>query len=123
MISSILSSASPLETEYRLDAALAGLPTPELDVKIRDGRGRLIGITEVVYREYRTLVEVEGDHHRTDRRQWDRDIEKYNAYAALGWEVVRLTSTHVRGAKRGVSLVRDALLRNGWRPDRGSEHL
>ena len=74
-------------------------------------------------RGWADLVEVEGDHHRTDRRQWDRDIEKYNAYAALGWEVVRLTSTHVRGAKRGVSLVRDALLRNGWRPDRGSEHL
>lgn len=112
-------SSSPLETEYRLDATAAGLPDPDLDVEIRDPRGRLIGITEVAYRDYRTLVEIEGDHHRTDRRQWDRDIEKYNAYAALGWQVVRLTSTHVRGAKRGVSLVRDALVRNGWRPGRG----
>lgn len=116
-------SASPLETEYRLDATAAGLPNPELDVEIRDHRGRLIGITEVAYREYRTLVEIEGDHHRTDRRQWDRDIEKYNAYSGLGWQVVRLTSTHVRGAKRGVSLVRDALVRNGWRPGRGIEEL
>ena len=90
-------SSSPLETEYRLDAAAAGLPEPELDVEIRDAGGSLCGITEVVYPEYRTLVEIEGDHHRTDQQQWDRDIEKYAAYVAAGWEVVRLTSRHIRG--------------------------
>lgn len=110
-------SSSPLETEYRIDAEAAGLPVPDLDVEIRDGRGRLVGITEVAYTSYRVLVEIEGDHHRTDRAQWNRDIEKYNSYNALGWEVVRLTSAHVRGARRGVTMVRDALLRRGWRPD------
>jgi len=32
-------SASPLETEYRLDAAVAGLPDAELDVEIGSDRG------------------------------------------------------------------------------------
>ncbi|WP_194410587.1 hypothetical protein [Microbacterium cremeum] len=110
-------SASPLETDFRLDAAADGLPTPELDVEIRDGRGVLLGITEFVFREYRTVVEIEGDHHRTDRAQWNRDIDKYAAYVAEGWEVVRLTSAHVRSAdRRGVAIVRSVLRRRGWNP-------
>lgn len=113
-------SASPLETEYRLDAAASGLPEPELDVAIRDARGTLLGITEIVYRPYRTLVEVEGDHHRTDRKQWDRDIEKYAAYAAEGWEVARLTSRHIRGHDpRAATIVRDMLKRRGWTANTG----
>ncbi|WP_243074305.1 hypothetical protein [Microbacterium sp. SS28] len=116
-------SSSPLESEYRMDAAAAGLPEPELDVEIRDDAGRLCGISEIVYRGQRTIVEIEGDHHRTNRTQWDRDIEKYHAYAACGWEVVRLTARHVRGhspfenAPYGVQLVKETLLRRGWDPD------
>jgi len=108
-------SASPLETEYRLAAAEGGLPEPELDVEIRTARGRLLGISEVVYRQSRTVVEIEGDHHRTDRKQWNRDIDKYAAYTAEGWEVVRLTSLHIRGKHaRAVGIVRSVLLRRGW---------
>lgn len=110
-------SASPLETEYRLDAETAGLPEPELDVQIRDASGRLLGITEIVYRDFRVLVEIEGDHHRTSKAQWNRDIEKYAAYIADGWELVRLTSSHIRGAnRRATEMVRAALMRHGWRP-------
>lgn len=110
-------SMSPLETDFRLDAEDAGLPEPELDVAIRTESGRLLGISDLVYPGYRTVVEVEGDHHRTMRQQWNRDIEKYAAYAAQGWEVVRLTSTHIRGWQpQAVALVRAALLRRGWRP-------
>jgi len=110
-------SSSPLETDYRLDAEAAGLPEPELDVDIFDSRGHRIGFTEIVYRAQRVLVEIEGDHHRTNRAQRNRDIEKYAAYVAEGWEVVRLTSLHIRGASpRATSVVRDVLLRRGWQP-------
>jgi hypothetical protein len=109
-------SASPLETDCRLDAAIDGLPEPVLDVEIRDARGRLLGVTEIAYPEFGVLVEVEGDHHRTSRAQWHRDIEKYAAYAIEGYEVVRLTSDHIRGPHPTASgLIRDALLRRGWR--------
>lgn len=109
-------SMSPLETDFRLDASSMGLPEPELDVEVRDARGRLIGISEFVYREFRTIVEVEGDHHRIDARQWDRDIEKYAAYVAEGWEVVRLTSRHIRGRDaRAATIVAEVLRRHGWR--------
>jgi hypothetical protein len=116
LLSIRVGSASPLETEYRLDAAAEGLPDPELDVEIRDGAGRLLGISEIVYRGFGVVVEVEGDHHRVSRAQWNRDIEKYASYAAEGWEVVRLTSAHVRHSLRGVQIVRACLIRRGWRP-------
>ncbi|WP_438354235.1 hypothetical protein [Microbacterium sp. CJ88] len=109
-------SSSPLETEYRLDASEGGLPDAELDVEIRTAHGVLLGISEFVYWEQRLAVEVEGDHHRTNRTQWNRDIDKYAAYAAEGWEVVRLTSAHVLRAHRAVGIVRAALIRRGWKP-------
>lgn len=106
-------SASPLETDYRLAAEDAGLPEPALDVEVRDRAGRLIGISDVAYVAQRIIVEIEGDHHRTDRAQWDRDIAKYAALAAAGWEVIRLTARHVRGSHpRGPEIVRSALARH-----------
>lgn len=103
-------SASPVETDYRLAARRSGLPEPELDVEIRDAGGRLLGVSEVVYRPYRVVVEVEGDHHRTSRRQWTRDIRKYADYAAAGWEVVRVTSEHLHTGE-AMRMVRDVLTR------------
>lgn len=104
-------SMSPLETAFRLDAADAGLPPADLDGEIRDASGRLLGISEFVYRAHRVVVEIEGDHHRTSRAQWNRDLDKYAAYAAAGWEVVRVTSSHLRQG-RAVGLVRAALDRH-----------
>jgi hypothetical protein len=111
-------SMSPLETDARLNCVDAGLPEPELDVEIRDGaQGRLLGIADGRYAQYRVLLEIEGDHHRTDRRQWARDIAKHAAYAAEGYETVRLTGVQIRQhPDAGVALVREALIRGGWRP-------
>jgi hypothetical protein len=108
---------SPLETDFRLGASAVGLPEPDLDVEIRDHAGHRLGISDAVYPAYRTVVEVEGDHHRTARSQWNRDIEKYAAYSTEGWEVVRLTAQHIRGPRpEAAGIVRAVLLRRGWRP-------
>lgn len=110
-------SSSPLESEFRIDAERAGLPDAELDVEIRNERGRRLGISELVYSAYRVVVEIEGDHHRTSRAQWHRDIEKYESYKAAGWDVVRLTGIHIRGSRSGVMKVAAALKRHGWEGD------
>lgn len=106
-------SMSPLETDFRLDAGAGGLPEPMLDVEIRDEVGALLGIADVVYPEQRVIVEVEGQQHRTSDRQWHRDIEKYAAFVAAGWEVIRVTSRHIRSG-RAVEMVASALRRHGW---------
>ncbi|MBM7753512.1 hypothetical protein JOE53_002232 [Microbacterium laevaniformans] len=108
-------SMSPLETDWRLSLIGTGLPEPELDVEVRAPDGRLLGISDGAFVTHRVAIEIEGDHHRTSRRQWVRDLEKYSDYANLGWDVVRLSAAHIRhDPSRGVALVRAALARRGW---------
>lgn len=110
-------SASPPETRLRLACLRNGLPEPELDYDVFAADGNMIGYTEMAYVLFRILIEYEGDHHRTDRDQWHRDIEKHAACVAAGWEVLRLTSVHMRdGGMPAVTRIRDALVRAGWRP-------
>lgn len=109
--------SSPLETDYRLDAEDARLPEPELDVEIFDARGRRVGISEFVYRQYNVVVEIEGDHHRSSKHQWNRDLQKYRDYASAGWEVVRLTAHDIRTQRTAARIVREVLVRRGWRPE------
>lgn len=109
---------SPPESELRLDLTAAGLAEPALDVEIRARGGQLLGITELVYPDHRVAIEVEGDHHRTSRWQWDRDLEKYAAYAEAGWTVVRVSAAQIRSG-RGVEIVAAALSRASPRPTGG----
>jgi len=112
-----IGSMSPLETDFRLGLVAAGLPEPVLDHEVRDSSGTRLGISDGAYPVLRIALEVEGDHHRSRRAQWNRDIEKYAAYSTVDWEAVRVTSTHVRGRDaRAPQMVRAALLRRGWMP-------
>ncbi len=63
-----------------------------LDHDVRAHDGRLLGCSEFAYPELRLALEYEGAHHRTETRQWNRDIEKYQHYAQAGWEVLRVTA-------------------------------
>jgi hypothetical protein len=114
------SSTSRPEVHLRLDLAAAGLPEPDLDFEVRTALGILLGISEIAFAKWRVALEYEGDHHRTSRSQWNRDIEKYDAYRREGWDVVRVTSEHQYGRAgmppTAVARVRDALLRAGWSP-------
>ncbi len=111
-------AASPGETKIRLACARNGLPEPELDVDVFHRDGRPIGFTELAFRKYAVLVEYEGDQHRLDRFQWNRDIDKYDACREAGWEVVRLTAKHTTdGCREAVNRIRKALMRGGWKPE------
>lgn len=112
-----IGSASPPETDLRLAMLRAGLPAPALDVDVLGEHGDLIGFTELGYPRWMILIEFEGDHHRTSRAQWDRDIEKHAQCVALGWTVLRYTARHVRpNPGPAITGIREALMRAGWRP-------
>jgi len=50
---------------------------------------------DLAYPHLRIAIEYEGDQHRTDPRQWQRDIEKHELLADLGWRVIRFSRDHV----------------------------
>ena len=107
--------ASPTETALRLGLYRAGLPAPTLDHDVRDDRGHLVGGTEFAYPGFGLLIECEGDHHRTDRRQWNRDIEKYGRYQDLGWTVLRFSAIHLApSVTPAVTRIRRHLEQRGW---------
>ncbi len=102
---------SPMETRLRFLFHVAGLPSPEPQVEVRDELGRLVARVDLAWRVARLAVEYEGDHHR-ERDQFRRDVGRVNALRRLGWAVLRFTAGDVlRRPSATVAAVRDELAR------------
>jgi very-short-patch-repair endonuclease len=102
-------SESPMETKLRLILARGGLPEPELNTDIHDRYGRFLARGDLVYREQRVIVEYDGDQHRTDQRQYERDVDRLESLAAEGWRVIRVLRHHLDYPESVVRRVRAAL--------------
>ncbi|MBF4461824.1 MULTISPECIES: DUF559 domain-containing protein [unclassified Rathayibacter] len=88
-------SESPMETLLRLLLLRAGLPEPELNVELFDAEGRFVARVDMLYRIQRVVVEYDGDQHRTDVVQYERDIVRIEAIEALGYRVLRVRASGV----------------------------
>jgi hypothetical protein len=86
---------SPRETWLRLCLFLAGLPMPECNLIIGDDHGPM-GRVDLVYLAHKLIIEYEGDQHRTDRHQWNADIDRYEDFARDKWTLIRITSERAR---------------------------
>lgn len=108
-------SASPRETRLRVAvlAAPRGFPDPECNGEIELGPGRVTH-GDLVFREYRVVLEYEGDQHRTDARQWRRDIDRLNDLSRAGWLVIRIHADTTETA--WCDWLESALRSRGWTP-------
>ena len=89
-------SNSPMETRARLLFLRGGLPEPELNVVINDqASGQWLSDSDFVWREQRVVAEFDGDHHRTDRQQWQNDVARRENLQDDGWAFVQLTYASV----------------------------
>ena len=103
------------ETLVRLAIMDAGLPEPEVNANIVDNQGRFIGRGDLVYRQWRVIVEYDGDQHRTDTRQFDRDVQRLEGFAGEGWQVIRIVGRSFFADRDGcVARVARALVKAGW---------
>lgn len=110
-----LSADSAPETFLRLATVRGGLPEPAANSRI-SADGADLGEPDLSWREHRVCLEHEGHHHLTPARL-ARDIARSERRHRWGWVEVRTTSADLRdGCARGVSRVRAALVRQGWRP-------
>jgi hypothetical protein len=103
---------SPRESWLRLCLVLAGLPTPACNPRVAGARRG--GRVDLVYAAYRVLIEYEGDQHRQDKRQWNRDIDRYEDFSRAGYAIVRITAERARYPHLVVRLVHEALCAGGY---------
>lgn len=73
---------SPRETRLRLVLVLSGLPTPDCNPRLGNAEGP-IGWVDLVYQQFKVIIEYEGDQHRTDTRQWNIDIDRSEAFTPV----------------------------------------
>lgn len=104
------------ETLLRLLLGRAGLPEPEVNPDVLNANGRFIGRGDLTFRPWRTIAEYDGDQHRTNTAQYEKDIQRLERFADAGWTVVRIRkNTLFRRPSDAVARVRRALEARGWR--------
>lgn len=82
-------SASPKESWLRMLLLDAGLPTPETQIPVVVGY-RTVALLDMGWERFKVAVEYDGDQHRTNRRQYVRDIRRSKELEELGWIVIRM---------------------------------
>ncbi|UMB68450.1 hypothetical protein [Mycobacterium paraterrae] len=84
-------AASPKETWLRLLLIDAGFPRPVTQIPVSDG-WRPVRILDMGWEQLKMAAEYDGDQHRTNRRQYVRDIRCMQTLQRLGWIVVRVVA-------------------------------
>ena len=105
---------SPMETRLRMLLVLNGLPRPEVQVTIRDGRGSFVGRLDLYYAEHRLGLEYDGDTHRASLVE---DNRRQNRLLLADVRLLRFTGADVlRRPDAVVDQVRNALVQARPKP-------
>ncbi|MCU1514926.1 MAG: hypothetical protein JWO10_2016 [Microbacteriaceae bacterium] len=86
---------SPRETLLRLLLGRAHLPEPEVNGLIVDGNGHFLALGDLVYREWRVVVEYDGEHHFASAEQVRHDLDRAERLVDAGWRVLRFNRMHM----------------------------
>lgn len=88
---------SPRETWLRLLLIRAGFPPPRTQIPVYDEWGQLVAVVDMGWEHIKVAADYEGDHHRTDRRTFNKDIKRLETLTELGWIDVRVTAEDTEG--------------------------
>jgi hypothetical protein len=108
---------SPPETDLRLVLVRAGLPTPTVNLPVRDFTGRVIFWLDLGYDWAKLAIEYDGAIHVGSREQMEADIVRRRRLEDLGWRIITVSRADL--AHRTTDLVRsvrDALAGRGRPP-------
>lgn len=65
-----------------------GLTPPVTQIRVGDGA--CVAYLDMGWRDAMVAVEYDGEHHRTDRRQYAKDVRRGEMIRDLGWWVIRV---------------------------------
>lgn len=100
---------SPKETWLRLILIRAGLPRPQTQIALRNEWGWPEAYLDMGWEDVKVAAEYDGDHHRTDRSQYVKDIRRLELLERSGWIVIRVVAED--RPESIIWRVRDALAR------------
>lgn len=83
---------SPRESYLRLLLIDAGFPRPQTQIPVLGVDGIPVAYLDLGWEDWMVAVEYDGDHHRTDRRQYVKDIRRIEMLERMGWIVVRIVA-------------------------------
>lgn len=86
---------SPNETWLRLLLMDAGFPRPQTQIAVRNEWGWAEAYLDMGWEDIKVAVEYDGDHHRSLRSQFTKDIGRLEMLAQrYGWIVIRVVAEH-----------------------------
>lgn len=84
---------SPKETWLRLLLVTAGFPRPQTQIAVRNEWGWVEAYLDMGWEDIKVAVEYDGDQHRSDRRQYVKDIRRLaKLEQRYGWIVIRVVA-------------------------------
>ncbi len=84
-----------MEIRVRLQLVALGFPCPLVGADLFDDRGCWIARPDLCWPTLRLAIEYDGEHHRTDRFQYAKDIHRKEQMEDLGWRSIVLLSGDV----------------------------
>lgn len=101
------------ESETRAVLTFAGLPAPRVNRQLALAED-LVLIGDLVYEEWRTVVEYEGAQHQEERGVYVADLDRYAALRRHDIGYVQVTHEKLRHARTLVAEVYRELLGRGY---------
>lgn len=103
------------ESRFRWRFDRAGLPSAEANLEIFGSDGGTIAKCDLAFEEFRVAFDYEGDHHRTDKRQWRKDLQRVPRLQDLNWHHIRGSAQDLADSRELITRLRRVLRERGWR--------
>lgn len=110
-------SDSARETMLRLAVMRAGFPEPEVNAPLRDKAGSIIAHGDLVWSEFRVVLEYEGRQHAEDPAQFAIDIRRLDRIAEAAYRVIRVDRQLMSARVQLFRTIATALVAGGWHPN------
>ncbi|PRY68854.1 hypothetical protein B0I08_10359 [Glaciihabitans tibetensis] len=106
---------SPPESQFRYRFAEAGLPLALPNVELFTNTGEFLAMPDLVFEQYHEVFDYEGDHHRTEERQWQKDIARVRKLEENGWHSTRGSKADLRDSSDLIAQMTRLFESKGWR--------
>jgi hypothetical protein len=85
-----------------------------VNVGITTAAGHLLAQPDLQFRDFRMAYDYEGDHHRTDPRQWRKDLARVPRLQDAGWHHTRISAADLADSAELLARTRRLLQQRGW---------